>query len=162
MMTAIKTLLFTIFLVMGVVTVGVPYLLLGSRWRLPMPIGNFHWLGLLLIVAGALIYLWCAWEFTTRGKGTPAPIDPPRKVVTTGLYRYTRNPMYVGVSSVLFGEALFLQSGGLLIYAALVTVGFHLRVIYYEEPVLHKSFGASFDEYCRVVPRWLPRSKRTN
>lgn len=160
MMTAIKTILFTIILVMGVVTVGAPYLLLRGGWRLPMSVGGLHWLGLALIVMGGLIYLWCAWEFTTRGAGTPAPQDPPKRVVTTGLYRYTRNPMYVGVSSVLFGEALFFQSAGLLIYTALVSLGFHLRVLYYEEPVLRKSFGAAFEAYCLKVPRWLPRRNR--
>lgn len=160
MMKVINTILFTIIVVMGIVTVGMPYLLLRGSWRLPMSLGDIHWFGLALIVLGGLIYLWCAWEFTTRGNGTPAPQDPPKQVVTTGLYRYTRNPMYVGVSSVLLGEALFFQSAGLLIYAVLVSLGFHLRVLYYEEPVMRQSFGAAFDEYCRTVPRWMPRRNR--
>jgi protein-S-isoprenylcysteine O-methyltransferase Ste14 len=77
--------------------------------------------------------------------------------VISGLYRYVRNPMYVGVVSIILGEALVLGSGGVLIYAAVVALGFHLFVVLYEEPTLRRTYGAQYDGYCTLVRRWLPR-----
>jgi protein-S-isoprenylcysteine O-methyltransferase Ste14 len=105
---------------------------------------------------GASIYLWCAWDFTFAGRGTPAPIDPPKELVVRGLYRYVRNPMYVGVVSILFGEALFFESRILFEYAVIVFIFFYLFVVLYEEPILMKKFGESYRNYCRVIPRWIP------
>ena len=153
--TLLKTLLFTI-LAPGTITVQVPYLLLppGSR-HFHGELGNG--LGLVVLVFGATIYFWCAWEFTFTGQGTPAPYDPPTVMVTRGLYRLVRNPMYVGVTFVLLGEAQLFASSTLLVYALVVWLGFHLRVILYEEPVLRKQFSDSYLDYCREVPRWIPR-----
>jgi protein-S-isoprenylcysteine O-methyltransferase Ste14 len=158
--TLVKTLLFTI-LVPGTVTVLVPYLLLpagGGYSRAEL----WNFLGLIAIVFGAAIYFWCARDFTFTGKGTPAPYDPPKVMVARGLYRIVRNPMYVGVSLVLLGEALFFASSKLFIYGLLVLLGFHLRVICYEEPTLRKKFGENYSGYCRQVPRWIPRWPRRN
>ena len=113
-----------------------------------------------LIVFGAAVYAWCAFAFSVRGLGTPAPIDPPKVFVATGLYRWVRNPMYVGVLAVLAGENLLARSRDLAIYSAIVATFFHLFVMLYEEPALHRQFGASYDEYKRAVPRWLPRPPR--
>ena len=159
-MTLLKTLLFTI-LAPGTLTVLVPYLLLppGSR-RFHGELGNVF--GLIAIVFGAAIYFWCAWEFTFTDKGTPASYDAPKLMVTCGLYRLVRNPIYVGVMFVLLGEALMFASATLLVYAFVMLLGFHLRVIWYEEPTLRKQFGEAYLDYCRKVPRWLPRWQRLN
>jgi protein-S-isoprenylcysteine O-methyltransferase Ste14 len=111
--------------------------------------------GLIVLAMGTLILLWCVIEFYRRGKGTLAPWAPPVHLVTSGLYRYTRNPMYVGVLLVLAGWASAFQSLILLVYAVAVAVGFHLRVIHGEEPALARTFGATWHEYRASVPRWL-------
>ena len=155
-MTALKTLLFTI-LVPGTVTVLVPYLLLTSGFQLfPVEIGALRILGLPPILLGALTYLWCAWDFTFTGRGTPAPIDPPKELVVKGLYRYVRNPMYVGITLVLLGEALLFESAVLFLYAGFLLVCAHLFIVYYEEPTLRRLFGTSYESYCKSVSRWIP------
>jgi len=117
-MTALKTLLWSVF-VPGTVTILVPYILLQSNFKsFPVELSSFRFLGLVPITSGALLYLWCAWDFTFTGKGTPAPFDPPKEIVVRGLYRYVRNPMYVAVLLVLIGEAMWFESGLILIYAA--------------------------------------------
>lgn len=155
-MTLLKTIIFT-FIVPGTVTLLIPYWLLSSRSAAPPPQSNIvRYLGVLPILLGTSIYLWCAWDFTFAGRGTPAPIDPPKELVVRGLYRYVRNPMYVGVLSILFGEALFFESRTVFEYAAIVFIFFYLFVVLYEEPVLKQKFGDSYQRYCQTVPRWLP------
>jgi len=105
-MTALKTLIFTV-IVPGAVTVYIPYLLLSSP-PAPLPVGMSRYFGLLPMLFGTAIYFRCAWDFAFAGKGTPAPIDPPKELVVRGLYRYARNPMYVGILTLLAGEAWFL------------------------------------------------------
>ena len=117
-------------------------------------------LGVVPIAIGLACYLWCAWDFATAGQGTPGPWDAPRRFVARGLYRIVRNPMYIGVVLILLGESIVFKSLSLLIYAALVWVAFFLTVVGYEEPTLTKRFGATYEEYCRTVPRWLPRRRR--
>jgi len=114
-------------------------------------------LGLLLMVVGLVGYVWCAVEFGARGRGTPAPFDPPKELVRTGLYRHLRNPMFTAVVCLLFGEAILWRSTSVALYATCMALGFHLRVVLFEEPRLRRRFGATFDAYCRDVPRWLPR-----
>lgn len=157
-MTLLKTLLFT-FLVPGTVAGLVPALLITYVNILPRHPGG--WIRIpagVLLGLGVLIYLWCAGEFVLRGRGTPAPHDPPRALVTSGLYRLTRNPMYVGILSILVGTSFFWNSAEVLIYAGMMAIAFHLRVVYYEEPTLERSFGDSYRRYREVVPRWLIRS----
>src|SRR6516162_3921394 len=108
-----------------------------------------------LFLCGAAIYLRCAWDFAAKGLGTPAPIDAPRVLVVKGLYRFTRNPMYVGVASVIFGQASSYGSQRVAIYGCFVVVTFHLFVFFYEEPTLRRLFGEPYDKYCRRVPRWI-------
>jgi protein-S-isoprenylcysteine O-methyltransferase Ste14 len=146
--------LFTI-LVPGAATLYFPYSLL-SRSS-----GDLQVTGLALavpacicILIGTAIYLHCAWDFAIKGLGTPAPIDPPKKLVVTGLYRWTRNPMYQGILLILLGECLLFPARGLLIYTALFALVFHAFVVFYEEPILRSRFGASYNDYCRKVPRW--------
>ena len=158
-MALLKTFLFTI-VVPGTVAGLMPYLLL-SQLRIlpPLPVGSMRYVGLVPLVLGVLTYLWCALEFALRGHGTPSPTDPPRELVVSGPYRHSRNPMYVAIASILLGVALFFGSTEVLLYATLVTLAFHLRIVGYEEPTLERSFGASFREYRSEVPRWLLRRR---
>ncbi len=121
------------------------------------PPGALRWLGLVPLAAGTAALLWCVRDFAVRGRGTLAPVDPPRELVSVGLYRWVRNPMYVGVLTTLLGHALWFGSPSLLLYAALVASGFHLFVVLYEEPVLGRRFGEPYRRYCGAVPRWIPR-----
>jgi protein-S-isoprenylcysteine O-methyltransferase Ste14 len=140
----IRTIIFTI-LVPGFWTVVMPY------WLLP---------GWFLVAGGIALYFACAfWGFALRGKGTPAPIDPPKKLVEEGPYRIVRNPMYWSVAFVLLGEALVFHSLALVELAAAFFLGTNLFVLFYEEPALRRKFGAEYEDYCRRVPRWLPRFK---
>ena len=152
----LKNIVFTIF-VPGTVTVLIPYWILGrgsvampSRWSVP------QYVALVPAVLGVSVYVRCVWDFASVGKGTPAPIDPPRVLIVRGLYRYVRNPIYLGVLSVLLGEAVFFGSWALVRYAVGIFVLFHLFVIAYEEPSLRRQFGESYERYCRNVRRWLP------
>lgn len=149
-------------LIPGTVTVLVPYILLHSDIECALGLSPvLRPLGFLPLSAGIVTYLWCAWDFAVSGRGTPAPYDPPRMLVTRGLYGYVRNPMYLGVTSVILGEALLFDSIPVLCYAALLLLLFHMRVLLYEERQLRKTFGASYEEYCRYVPRWFPRMRQS-
>jgi protein-S-isoprenylcysteine O-methyltransferase Ste14 len=116
-------------------------------------------LPLSLMIAGGLIMLRCIWDFAWTGRGTPAPFDPPRRLVIRGLYRWVRNPMYLGMGLFLLGEALLLPqiTRGLLAVIAVAGVSVTLFVMVYEEPVLRGKFGADYETYCRHVRRWIPR-----
>lgn len=152
-MNLLKTLIFTI-LVPGTVTILIPRWLLAAEQS--EPIGVFRFIGLIPLSIGVAIYLWCAWDFATAGKGTPAVFAPPKRLVVHGLYKFVRNPMYVGILSILFGEALLLTSPFLFGYAVLMTTNFHCFVVWYEEPALTKKFGEEYRQYLASVPRWLP------
>jgi protein-S-isoprenylcysteine O-methyltransferase Ste14 len=152
-----KTAVFTL-VVPGSVGVLIPGLVLsetGGSYSLPS--AAWRWIGLLPLVAGACIYFKCAWDFAVTGLGTPAPIDMPRRLVVKGLYRFVRNPMYVGVAWFVVGQAILFGSSAVGIYIACVWLICNLFVVFYEEPTLRRKFGAEYEEYCRRVPRWLPR-----
>ncbi len=155
-MTFLKTLLFTV-LVPGTVIIYGPLWLLATQGPLHLAADTLWILGVIPFALGVSLYLWCAWHFTFTGKGTPAPIDPPKHLVARGPYRIVRNPMYVGVITAVLGEALLFQALSLVIYAALVLLAVHLFVVFYEEPHLREQFGASYQDYCAQVPRWIPR-----
>ena len=114
-------------------------------------------LGVPIMLIGGTILLWCVRDFYVAGKGTLAPWDPPRRLVVVGLYRYTRNPMYVGLVTFVLGWSIAAGSLRLAVYSAFLALAFHLRVLLYEEPRLTESFGADYAEYCSTVSRWLPR-----
>lgn len=156
----LRTLVFAIF-VPGSVTVGMPFLILWlDEGTLSYDIGAFRFVGALPMAVGAAIVSWCALDFALVGKGTPLPIDAPRRLVSSGLYRLVRNPMYVGVDLILLGEALVFHSLALVIYAVIVGSLFYLFVVYVEEPGLRERFGLAYEEYCKAVPRWVPRLHR--
>ena len=150
----LRTLLFTL-LVPGTVLALVPFLLFRRMGR-QLDLGTIHWLGLILLVPGLAVIIWCFVDFVRRGYGTPAPYDPPRRLVIAGLYRHVRNPQYIGVLLVALGEAVFSGSLILLGYAALLAIGYHLFVRFYEEPTLKRLFGEDYVRYTEAVPRWLP------
>jgi protein-S-isoprenylcysteine O-methyltransferase Ste14 len=155
-MLVLRSVFFTI-VVPGTVTVLIPYLILtGSGGAWPMPWGALQYLALAPIAVGAGILFRCIWDFARVGRGTLAPVDPPRELVVQGLYRYVRNPMYLGVLFLLLGEAAFFASDGLLYYAIAWFVMTHVVVVFYEEPALQRRFGESYESYCRSVHRWLP------
>jgi protein-S-isoprenylcysteine O-methyltransferase Ste14 len=155
-MVWLKTLIFTI-IVPGAVMALIPYLLLSSAPPSFAQTGPFQIFGLIPMVIGVAIYLRCAWDFASVGKGTPAPIDPPKRLVVRGLYRFVRNPMYAGVLLALLGEAWLFRSPALLVYAAIALTWQHLFVVFYEEPALRRKFGESYSDYLARTPRWIPR-----
>jgi protein-S-isoprenylcysteine O-methyltransferase Ste14 len=113
-----------------------------------------------VMLAGAAIALTCVATFVLRGRGTPAPFDPPREFVAVGLYRCARNPMYIGGALLLAGFAVYLRSGAALLFCLPWLLLAHVFVLLYEEPALRRKFGATYDDYCRAVPRWIPRFHR--
>ena len=146
--------LFFVLLLPGTIGYAVP---ISIGLRTGAPAGALRWLGLPFLIVGTSVLLWCVRDFAVRGRGTLAPVDPPKELVAVGLYRWVRNPMYVGVVTTLLGHALWFESRALLFYAACVFVGFHLFVTLYEEPSLNERFGESYRRYRASVPRWLPR-----
>ena len=156
-MLALRSIFFTL-LVPGTVSVVIPYFI-AYRDRAAQFSGWTPWryAGLLPLAVGAGIVLWCIWDFAVIGHGTLAPIDPPTELVVRGPYRYVRNPMYVGAVLVLLGEAALFVCVALVIYCAIFLVVAHCFVVLYEEPTLHRQFGASYDTYRLRVRRWIPR-----
>jgi protein-S-isoprenylcysteine O-methyltransferase Ste14 len=118
------------------------------------------WLAGICFVVGITIWVTCLDTFSRHGRGTPLPMDAPRELVTRGPFSVIRNPIMAAEVLVIWGEALYVSSLGVLLYAVLVTMGAHAAVRYVEEPELRKRFGASYEQYCRLVPRWLPRILR--
>jgi protein-S-isoprenylcysteine O-methyltransferase Ste14 len=116
---------------------------------------NFHLAGLPLLAIGIMLLLWCVRDFYVAGKGTLAPWTPPQYLVAVGLYRYSRNPMYIAVVIILLGWALGFRSSTLLIYALIAILAFQLRVLYGEEPWLERRYGAEWQAYKERVPRWF-------
>ena len=153
-MTALRSFLF-LLIAPGMVAGYIPLALLREGPRLQT--GLFAYLAFPLWIVGGLILLWSFWNFLAQGRGTPAPVDPPKELVATGFYRYVRNPMYVGVLAILIGHFLWFGYWNLLVYAAIVFVAFHAFVTFYEEPNLKKKFGAAYEDYLKKVPRWIPR-----
>ncbi len=116
-----------------------------------------QYFGIIPVLIGLAMSLWCFFDFILIGKGTPVPIDPPKKLVIVGMYRFVRNPMYIGILFLLFGEAIFFKSFVLLGYTACVYCLFHIFIIGFEEPMLKTKFGKEYEDYCNIVPRWLIR-----
>ena len=144
-----------LLLVPGSVAVLVPALILRHQSAARSP--GFSLPGLaagLMILAGSALLLACVWQFFRYGRGTLAPIDPPRRLVVSGLYRFTRNPMYNAVGLVLVGEAALFRSTSLLAWLAAFVTVVHLFVVFSEEPALKRRFGRSYEDYRQAVPRW--------
>lgn len=155
----VKVLIFTVFVPGAVAGYG-PYRVLMRQGGLPpwhLAAGTLP--PLLLVLMGAVVYLRCAWDFAVAGGGTPAPVDAPKRLVIAGIYRHTRNPMYLGVGAAILGEAWMFRSQALLVYFAIFFAIINGFVIFYEEPTLKARFGADYEAYKNAVPRWFIRVK---
>jgi protein-S-isoprenylcysteine O-methyltransferase Ste14 len=144
----------------GVVAGLIPWWLTGWRVRHPAP--SWAWTplrvtGVALLAAGTVVLVQAFVRFVVEGVGTPAPIAPTRQLVVGGPYRYVRNPMYLAVVAAIVGQALVLDQPGLLLYAAVVGGATAAFAHGYEEPTLHRHFGAQYEAYRRAVPAWWPR-----
>jgi protein-S-isoprenylcysteine O-methyltransferase Ste14 len=131
-----------------------------GRWRVHSSFFGFTAVrvtGCLLIVAGLVILLEAFLRFALNGIGTPAPVFPTKHLVVTGSYRFVRNPMYVGVVSLILGQALFFGDIRIFIYGLCGWLVTHLFVLTYEEPTLRRSFANEYSDFCANVPRWIPR-----
>ena len=153
----LKNLFLFILLVVSVLVL-VP---LGLVWLangfLGFSFGFLRFIGFVPVGVGLYFMLNMFVYFAVVGGGTPAPFDPPKKLVTQGLYRYVRNPGYIGGLLINLGEGLILESALVFVFAAFMFAIFHFFFIYYEEPKLKEMFGESCDEYLNTVPRWFPR-----
>ena len=146
----------------GVVAGYLPWRFFGLRSVAVDLRSPLHWIGLLMIAAGVILLAACIIEFTRTGRGTLSPVDPPRVLVIRGLYRYVRNPMYLSVTLIVWGEILLTRSVPLLIYWIVWFAAANLFVIGYEEPALRRQFGSDYDRYAATVGRWFPRFRSTN
>jgi protein-S-isoprenylcysteine O-methyltransferase Ste14 len=155
-MTALKSFIFLI-IAPGMVAGYLP--LVFFRRGPHIEIRVFAYLAFPFWLIGGVIVVWSFWNFLKEGRGTPAPIDPPKELVAVGFYRYVRNPMYVGLLAIILGHFLWFGYWNLLLYAAIVFIGFNLFVAFYEEPTLKRKFGTAYEEYVKRVPRWMPRFK---
>lgn len=148
-----------VLLMGGTVMILIPIKLTTLNGRFTFGFGYARYLGVIPVLIGISIFFFCIKDFIFKGKGTPAPYHPPKELVANGLYKFTRNPIYVGVLFVLFGEILLFESFILLFYSCLIFLIFHIFVITFEEPYLKSNFGNSYENYCNSVPRWLIRLK---
>jgi len=140
------------FLVLpGVVGIAVPvtWLWASSHTNLVHP------LGLVPLGVGLFALLWCARDLCVSGYGTLAPFAPPTRLVMVGLYRYTRNPIYIAVILSLLGWSFAFAFRDLFVYAIVVAVAFHLRLVLVEEPWLARTHGSEWTQYASRVPRWF-------
>jgi protein-S-isoprenylcysteine O-methyltransferase Ste14 len=148
-------------LFVGLVLVFVPARVL--EWSGVTPSGDrglAQVTGIVVGLLGAGLAMWCILTLSIVGRGTPAPFDPPRRLVVVGPYRRIRNPMYLGAGLALAGAALYYRSLALLAYLAVFLLATGLFVLGYEEPTLRRLFGADYEAYCQRVGRWWPRRSR--
>lgn len=144
----------------GTIAGVIPWWLSGWEVRSPLPYWTpFRIIGAILVAAGVIVLVHAFVRFVVEGAGTPAPVAPTERLVVGGLYRYVRNPMYLGVLATIVGQALLLGQPVLLAYALVTLVLFAAFVRWYEEPVLSHRFGAQYDAYRRAVPAWWPRRR---
>jgi protein-S-isoprenylcysteine O-methyltransferase Ste14 len=145
----------TIFI--GFVLVFLPARVLSAAGiEAPPSIGPWQIAGVVVGAAGAALAISCVLTFAVVGKGTPAPFDPPRRIVVRGPYRFVRNPMYIGAGLAVSGAVLYYQSLALLAFVCGFLIVTHLFVVFYEEPTLGRMFGEDYDAYCRTTDRWWP------
>ncbi len=153
----VRNVIFTV-VVPGIGGVWLPWRILTDHGQPARPAA---WEAVVVIAAGAVLYVWCVTNFASVGDGTPGLWDAPKRVVAAGPYRWVRNPIYLAALVIVLGEAWLFMSSRLVIYAAAMAVFFHLFVTGYEERVLSRRFGAAYLEYRSAVPRWLPRVPRS-
>jgi protein-S-isoprenylcysteine O-methyltransferase Ste14 len=155
-MNTLKTLLYMGFM-HGLFTFWLPYQL-GQLESQFFDFNSFPYLALPLWAMGILIIIWCSVDIIRKGRGTPAHLDPPRLLIVNGPYRFVRNPIYLGALLVVLGFVIWFGTRLLVIYFLLYALGFQM-LIFIEEPMLRNTFGREYEEYCKNVPRWIPRIK---
>ena len=153
-----RTLIFVLFVGPGPVIGLVPYWI--SGWQVRTPISWWRYAGLVMIVGGAIPLVDSIVRFVREGRGTPEPLHPTEALVVSGLYRYVRNPMYLGVLTMIAGQAVLFGNGEIVLYGACAAVIMHEFVLWYEEPTLRRRYGTHYDAYCEHVSRWIPRLSR--
>jgi protein-S-isoprenylcysteine O-methyltransferase Ste14 len=145
----------------GVVAGLLPWLI--THWR-PLPptdgLGALRWAGLIVIAPALAVILEAFARFAWQGLGTPAPVAPTRSLVVGGFYRYVRNPMYIAVTALIFGQAVLFASWGVALYGVIIAAAFDTFVRLYEEPTSQRAYGESYAAYRAAVPRWIPRFRR--
>lgn len=152
---SIGSLLF-LFLAPGTVAGLIPWTI--THWRARLEPSQTHLIiGVVLLVLGAALLLECFARFAFAGRGTPAPIAPTQRLVVSGAYRFVRNPMYVAVLALIFGQMFVFQHAGLLAYGIVIWMAFQVFVLAYEEPTLKRDYGDEYRTYAAHVPRWIPR-----
>ena len=159
----IRTLIFVV-LVGGTTMVLIPvYLLSSFSSQTNVEIGFLRYFGFLPFLLGIIIISWCVRDFIYKGKGTPAPYDPPKQLVVNGLFRFMRNPIITGGIMILVGESILMESAAIACWALIFFIGNHIYFIFWEEPGLIKRVGEDYEIYMKNVPRWFPRftNKRT-
>ncbi len=150
-------------LFVSLVLIFVPaHLLTWTGFTPPPTLGLSQSAGAIIVLGCTLVVLWSVLTFAFIGRGTPAPFDPPRRLVIRGPYRFVRNPIYLSATVALGGAALYYGSLTLLGYAAIFILAAHLFVIWYEEPTLQRTFGQEYTAYCSRVRRWLPSVRTTH
>ena len=151
-----RNILFTI-LYPGIVAGLIPFWIIGDKANdVFNKLAKLHqFAGLFSFITGFIIMTWCIASFAVKGRGTLSPVDPTKKLVVSGLYRFSRNPMYIGVMLILTGETLFFASYSLCVYSLIVFAGFNIFIIFNEERRLKKDFGNDYDNYCKKVRRWI-------
>jgi protein-S-isoprenylcysteine O-methyltransferase Ste14 len=147
-------------LFVGVVLMFVPAWILAAAGIRAHSFGGWQVAGLALGLIGTALAVTCIAAFAFVGRGTPAPFDPPQRLVVRGPYRLNRNPMYAGAWLLIAGLALFYRSGGMAVYAFVFLVIAHGFVVLYEEPTLRRMFGRQYLDYCQTTGRWWPRGRR--
>ena len=136
----------------------IPYFILTAfHTSLTSPFGFLQLIATPIAAVGVFMVLWVSTAFVRQGKGTPNPIEPPTRLVFTGLYRYVRNPMYVGALLIILAEVIFYSSFWLALYGTGLWALLHTFMIIFEEPQLKRRFGADYERYLSEVPRWIPR-----
>ena len=151
----IRTLVFTV-VVPATMAAYIPWAIIGATGD-RFDVSGLRALGLVPIAAGLVVGAVCFAGFVVEGRGTPAPYDPPRRLVTGVLYQRVRNPIYLAGTSLLLGESIVFGSYALLAWTAAAWLIWHLTVVLYEEPGLRARFDGAYDDYTRSVPRWIPR-----
>jgi len=139
---------------------AIPFWIIDWDFRLfPLEIGVFRFFGFVPIILGIVTMMGFIWGWILSAAGSPLPLDMPKELIVRGSYRFVRNPMYVCYLLILLGEIFLFKSSALLLYLLALFLLLHAFVVFVEEPMLKHKFGESYEQYCKSVPRWIPRLK---
>ena len=153
----LKSILFGFVSGIGIMII-LPYILtvLNSSFNLPAYSSlTLRIIGFILFILGVSVFIYCSALFSKIGRGTPVPVEPPKKLVISGLYKFTRNPIYIGYFFIFLAEFFMFGHLLLLFYSVFIMLLIYIYIVYFEEPVLKKRFGNSYIEYTKKVPRWI-------